>query len=49
MGREAATVSFIVPADWEKTSVSGDQNFWLRFRLSSGDFGGLNQGSLWTS
>jgi hypothetical protein len=38
-GRDAATVSFIAPGDWEMSSVNGDQNFWLRFRLSSGHYG----------
>jgi hypothetical protein len=38
-GRDVATVSFIVPTDWATSKVNADENFWLRLRLASGDYG----------
>ena len=38
-GRDIATVSFVAPEDWTMSSINGEQNFWLRFRLASGDYG----------
>ena len=35
----ARKVKFVVPDAWVETEVEGDKNFWLRFRLASGDYG----------
>jgi hypothetical protein len=38
-GRDSATVAFNVPEGWEQAGINGDTNYWLRFRLASGDYG----------
>jgi hypothetical protein len=38
-GRDSAIVSFVAPSDWAQSAVNGEQNYWLRLRLSSGDYG----------
>lgn len=32
-------VSFIAPLGWMESKINGESNFWLRFRLASGDYG----------
>jgi hypothetical protein len=36
---EDGSVSFVCPLDWEKTQVNGQENYWLRVRISTGDYG----------
>jgi hypothetical protein len=35
----AVIYSFIRPHDWQETDVQGSSNYWLRIRISEGDFG----------
>jgi hypothetical protein len=35
----SATLSFNCPSDWAETSVNGTKNFWLRARVTQGDYG----------
>ena len=32
-------ISFIIPEDMEKTEVAGQENYWIRARIVSGDYG----------
>jgi hypothetical protein len=43
---EPGIVSFANPSDWEQTSVNGVQNFWLRIRITNGDFGSSMRGNV---
>jgi hypothetical protein len=38
-GFSYASVTFVAPPGWVESEVSGVTNFWLRFRLATGDFG----------
>jgi hypothetical protein len=36
---KGGTVSFLCPLDWQKTKVNGQENYWLRVRIETGDYG----------
>jgi len=38
-GFATAKVTFVAPLAWVESEVNGSKNFWLRFRLASGDYG----------
>ena len=38
-GFATAKVTFVAPSEWMESEVNGNKNFWLRFRLTSGDYG----------
>ena len=35
----AGSVSFLSPSDWTQTTVNGTTNYWLRARITDGDYG----------
>jgi len=36
---KSGSISFACPLDWGETEVNGEKNFWLRARISDGDYG----------
>jgi uncharacterized phage protein gp47/JayE len=36
---KSGTISFYCPRNWEETDVNGVKNFWLRARITKGDYG----------
>jgi hypothetical protein len=35
----SGTVSFMVPREWAEAAVNGEKNFWLRLRITKGNYG----------
>ncbi|MEO8338193.1 MAG: baseplate J/gp47 family protein [Nitrospirota bacterium] len=36
---QPGSISFLCPRDWEETQVNGTKNFWLRVRVTGGNYG----------
>lgn len=36
---QTGTIGFVCPGDWIEAEVNGERNYWLRFRIDSGDYG----------
>lgn len=36
---QTGTIEFVCPGNWVEAEVNGERNYWLRFRIDSGDYG----------